>query len=98
MHVISKKRLKAFWEIYSDAEQPLLAWHDLARKVRWEDFRDVRSTCANSADLLGRCTVFNIGGNKYRLIVRNDYEWSKVFVVGVYTHQEYDRGVWKATC
>lgn len=101
MRVISKARLKRFWEIpgNANAEGPLKAWyrHVLSRSVAWQNWADVRSTFA-TASLVGNCVVFNIGGNNYRLVVRILYPSQKVFVLKVMTHAEYDDDQWKDDC
>jgi len=101
MRVISKSRLKEFWEFagHADAEGPLRAWytHVNSRTVSWQDWEDARASFA-SASIVGDCIVFNIGGNKYRLISRIRYATQKVFVLRVMTHAEYDEDKWKGEC
>lgn len=58
------------------------------------DFNDLRKTFA-SADYVGGLTVFNIGGNKYRLMASIHYNRRKVYIRAVLTHEQYDRGIWK---
>ena len=94
MHVISKKALRQFWKLHPDAEQPLLRWFKVVRAADWHSFADVQAVYA-SADQVGRFTVFNIGGNKYRLIAAIHYNRGKVYVRHVLTHVEYDRDEWK---
>lgn len=94
MHVISKSALVAFWEIHPSAEHPLQAWFRTMESKSFLDFNDLRATFA-SADYVDGLTVFNIGGNKYRLIASIHYNRKKVFIRAVLTHQEYDRGGWK---
>lgn len=94
MHVISRKALVEFWTIHPDSKEPLARWH---RIVEWSTFTDhagLRQTFP-SADVVGRHTVFNIGGNKHRLIASIHYDRGKVYVRQVFTHQEYDQGKWK---
>jgi mRNA interferase HigB len=98
VHVISRKRLREFWDAHPDAETPLAAWYRIARGSDWTCFADIRQFAAGSADAVGRCVVFNIGGNKYRLVVRVHYASHKVYVVGTYTHREYDEDRWKCEC
>jgi mRNA interferase HigB len=98
VHVISQKRLREFWLVHSDSEAPLRAWHRIAERERWRTFSEIKQTCANTVDNVGKCTVFNIGGNKYRLITRVNFDRSKVFVLHVLDHKDYDRGDWKAKC
>lgn len=97
MRVISKKKLREFWNEHPDAEEPLLAWYHITRKAHWESLAQVREVFPR-ADKVGDCTVFNIGGNKYRLIVLIFYESSRVYVRHVLTHKEYDKEKWKDDC
>jgi mRNA interferase HigB len=94
VHVISKRKLREFWTIYPDAEEPLRAWFQAARREDWKNFADVRARFPNS-DRVGKLTVFNIAGNKYRLIAAIHHNRGKVYVRHVLTHAEYDRGEWK---
>jgi mRNA interferase HigB len=66
----------------------------VAERADWRNFADVRGTYAH-ADQVGKFTVFNIGGKKYRLIAVDHFNRGKVFVRHVLTHREYDRGSWK---
>jgi mRNA interferase HigB len=94
MHVLSRKALRQFWLKHPDAELPLRAWHQSARRETWRNFADVRARFPH-ADQVGRFTAFNIGGNKYRLIATIHYNRRKVFIRHVLTHKEYDQGDWK---
>ncbi|MEW5979343.1 MAG: type II toxin-antitoxin system HigB family toxin [Acidobacteriota bacterium] len=95
MHVISKKRLKEFWSDHRDAERSLAAWVKITAKAKWESLTEVKKAFP-SADLVGQCVVFNIAGNKYRLIVR--IQRQRVYIRHIMTHAEYDRGKWKDDC
>jgi len=95
MHVISPKKLREFWAVHLDAETPLRAWLSVAKAADWGSFADLRRVFP-SADQVGRLTVFNIGGNKYRLIAVIHFNRGKVYIRHVLTHPEYDRGKWKA--
>jgi mRNA interferase HigB len=100
MRIISKSRLRMFWlSGHADAEGPLRAWytHVRSRVVAWESFAGVKATFA-TASLVGSCVVFNIGGNKYRLVTRVLYPSQKVFILKVMTHAEYDQDKWKQEC
>ena len=94
MHVIAKTALTAFWSRFPEAELPLRAWHHLMEKGAFKDFSDLRTTFG-SADYVDGLTVFDIGGNKYRLIASIHYNRRKVYIRAVLTHAEYDRGRWK---
>lgn len=106
MRVISRAKLVDCWEQYPLAESPLTEWFKITRRASWRTFADVRAMF-NSADLVGNCVVFDIGGNKFRLIAaiyyqkqKNDGDWTlgKVFVRKVLSHAEYDKGKWKDDC
>jgi mRNA interferase HigB len=94
VHVVSKARLTAFWETHSRAEVPLRAWHQVAATAGWQSLDDVRKTYPH-ADAVGRLTVFNIGGNEFRLITRIEYRRQEVYIRAVLTHAEYDKEAWK---
>lgn len=97
MHVISQKKLREFWEEWPEAEEPLRAWRRVAEHATWECFGDVRAVYPH-ADQVGRYTVFNIGGNKFRLVVVIHFDRGKIYIRHVMTHEEYDRGAWKGDC
>jgi len=94
VHIISFKRIKEFSSTYPNSESSLRAWYSTSKKSGWENLAQLKQTYP-SADLVGRYTVFNIGGNKYRLIARIVYRSQTVFVVDILTHEEYDLGKWK---
>ena len=90
MRIIAVSQLKAFWEQYPDAEQPLLAWIDEARKAEWTNPEQIKDQCRNASVLKSRRVVFNIKGNEYRLIVAVAYRFGALHIKFVGTHQEYD--------
>jgi mRNA interferase HigB len=94
MHVISKKKLREFWGIHPRAKASLEAWHQTAKHAEWAHFADVKRMFS-TADVVGRFVVFNIGGNKYRLIAAIHFNRGKLFIRHVLTHAEYDEGKWK---
>ncbi len=94
MHVISKKKLREFREQYPRAKSALEQWYQVARNAEWESFADVRKTF-NTADQVGKFTVFDIGGNKFRLIAVIHFDRGKIYVRHVLTHAEYDEEKWK---
>ena len=97
MHVISQKKLREFWEQSPEAETPLRAWHRVVEHADWKTSANVRETYSH-ADQVGRCIVFNVGGNKFRLVVVIHFNRGKVYIRHILTHEEYDRGVWKGDC
>lgn len=94
MRVISRRALREFADTHGDAEAPLDDWFRTVRRSRWANLMDVRKTCPH-ADAVAGLTVFNIGGNKYRLVARIHYPTGRVYVRRVMTHEEYSRGDWK---
>jgi len=89
VNVISRKRLIAFWRSHPDARAPLSAWYAELRKARWTGTAEIKARYP-SASFVGKDRiVFNVAGNKYRLIVR--YRPPVVFIRFVGTHAEYDR-------
>ena len=89
MRVISRRKLREFWERYPDAEQPLKAWFSEASNAEWNNFAEVRQMYG-SADRVGERIVFNIGGNKYRLVVLADFRRHGLLIRFVGTHKDYD--------
>ncbi|MFW6358208.1 MAG: type II toxin-antitoxin system HigB family toxin [Chroococcales cyanobacterium] len=94
MHIISESRLKQFWTKHANSKSALQAWYKIATQEKWRGIDDVRKTFP-SADPVGNLTVFNIGGNNYRLITFIDYNFNKIFIRACLTHAEYDKGNWK---
>lgn len=99
MHVISMKRLREFWRQHPEAEVPLRRWHRLARTRGWTDLARVREDYPQ-ADAVRvasgrRVVIFNIGGNKYRLITALPFDCQAAYTLRVLTHAEYDREAWK---
>jgi mRNA interferase HigB len=93
MHVIKRKTLIEFYEQprYQDAKGPLDVWFYEAKRARWESPADVKASYRSTSILKDNRVVFNIAGNKYRLVVRINYDSRTVFVRFVGTHREYDR-------
>ncbi len=94
MHVITRKRLNDFAGKFPDAENALARWYRSTKQNNFTDFAEVRKMFP-SADKVGKLTVFNIGGNKVRLIAAIHYNRRKVYIRAVLTHKEYDAGKWK---
>ncbi len=94
MRIIKRGALVSFWELHPDAKPSLESWYAVVRRAFWRTPADLKAVYAN-ADFVGRRTVFNIAGNKYRLIARVNYRSQRVFVLFILTHADYDRGSWK---
>jgi mRNA interferase HigB len=93
MHAISRKKLIEFYEQpgRQDAKGQLEAWYYEAKHAQWESPADVKAQYGSASVIGGNRVVFNIAGNKYRLIVRINYNSKTVFVRFVGMHQEYDK-------
>ena len=94
MHIISRRALRVFWEQHPDSETALVRWFKVMQRTDFENFAELRKAFP-SADKVKHWVVFNIGGNKYRLIAAIHYNRGKVYVRHVLTHREYDRGDWQ---
>ena len=92
MRIISRKALRQFWEKpeNADAEQPLKAWFREASKANWSSPSAIKAMY-RSASLVGKNrVVFNIAGNKYRLVVKVNYPYRVMYIRFVGTHRQYD--------
>lgn len=93
MRVIAKRTLRSFWEKPNceDSQASLEAWHDIVLKADWKSPQDIKDQFRNASICANNRVVFNIGGNKYRLIVEIQYRVGIVWVKFIGTHAEYDR-------
>jgi mRNA interferase HigB len=92
MRVIKKATLKAFWEAHGqgDSKEPLEAWHKEAKDGDWPDPHTVKAKYRNASIIKGSRVVFNIAGNKYRLVVKINYPFRVVYIRFIGTHEQYD--------
>jgi Uncharacterized protein conserved in bacteria len=92
MRVIAKSTLVKFWELpgHDDAKAPLESWHDMAIKAIWRTPQDVKDQIGNASVCGNNRVVFNIGKNKYRLVVEMQYRAGIAWVKFVGTHKRYD--------
>ena len=97
MHIISRRKLREFCETEKDAEEARDNWYRTLKSLDPQNFTELRQTFPH-ADLVGLCTVFNVGGNKYRVITKVFYSDQVALVRFVLTHKEYDKQKWKADC
>ena len=94
MHVITRKRLIEFAARYPVSRDPLLKWYRIVSQTDFASFATVRSVF-RAADQVGKLTVFDIGGNKFRIIAAIHYNRRRICIRYVLTHLEYDKGKWK---
>ncbi|MBW4603916.1 MAG: type II toxin-antitoxin system HigB family toxin [Calothrix sp. FI2-JRJ7] len=94
MHVISRKKLREFSEIHGDCDELLKDWYKVSSDASWGNLVEVQDAYPQ-AEAVGSFTVFNIKGNKYRLIVSIDYKRQIIYVKYILTYAEYDKDNWK---
>jgi mRNA interferase HigB len=94
MHIVSRKRLLEANAHHAELGAPLDAWYRIAKRAQWRSLDEVRGVFP-SADGVGKFTVFNIKGNKYRLIVEINFKGERIYIRHVLIHTEYDKGGWK---
>ncbi|HEX5281350.1 MAG TPA: type II toxin-antitoxin system HigB family toxin [Micropepsaceae bacterium] len=92
MQVIAKRMLRIFWHRHPQAQGPLRAWHAAVTRVTWNGPADVKKAFGATVDFVGdNRIVFDIGGNKYRLVVHVAYRFKRVLIEFLGTHKEYDK-------
>jgi len=94
MHVISRKALRKFAQRHADSKTALDTWFHLVKTNRFGSFNALHKIFP-SADKVEDLIVFNVGGNKYRLIASIHFNRQKVYVRHILTHEKYNRGNWK---
>jgi mRNA interferase HigB len=94
MHVVSHKAIRLFCMERPDAESAMDHWYQVAKRATWASFAEVKQSF-NTADLVAPYVVFDIGGNKYRLIAEINFSRSVLFIRRILTHKEYVKGAWK---
>jgi mRNA interferase HigB len=92
MQVIARRTLKEFWERHPQAERSIRAWFAIVSKARWSGPGDVKRQFGTTVDFVDdNRVIFDLAGNKYRLIVHVSYAFSRVLVKFMGTHADYDR-------
>ena len=91
MRVFAKKILREFWEKHNDSEQQLKTWYKEASKAKWLNPTDIKAEYTKASILKSGRVVFDICGNKYRLIVEINYERQWCFIRFIGTHSQYDK-------
>jgi mRNA interferase HigB len=94
MNVVSHKAIRTFCEKHRDAWTPLDRWYRVAKRATWFNFAEVK-LAFNTADFVAPYVVFDVGGNKYRLIAEINFSRRLLFIRGIMTHKEYMKGAWK---
>ncbi|MEN8255804.1 MAG: type II toxin-antitoxin system HigB family toxin [Verrucomicrobiota bacterium] len=91
MRVHNLKTLREFWERHTDAKGALQTWYKMVCKEEWGCFNDVRKRFGTADVIPGNRAVFNIKGNKYRLVLKINYDWKIVYIRFIGSHVEYDK-------
>jgi mRNA interferase HigB len=94
VNVVSRRGLFERAAKFADAKSALQVWFDTAVDAEWKSLEDIRKSFP-ATDMVGALAIFNIRGNKYRLIVRMVFQYNRVYVKEFLTHAEYDKGAWK---
>ena len=92
MRIIARSTIRDFWETpkYADSEQPLRAWFDEVRHAIWQSPQDIKVKYRSASFVANNRIIFNIHGNKYRLVVAVRYDLAIVFIRFIGTHKQYD--------
>jgi mRNA interferase HigB len=92
VRIIAKLTLVDFWDSgHGDAEQPLKAWHALAKAANWSQPNEIKAKFSTASFLANNRVVFNISSNKYRLVVKVVYELKTIYIRFIDSHTDYDR-------
>jgi mRNA interferase HigB len=91
MRIISRRALREFWEHHPDARQALQAWYADAKRAVWKRPVDIKEVYRNASIVAHNRVVFNIKGNRYRLVVAVNYDYGIIYIRFVGTHKEYGR-------
>jgi len=92
VQIIAKRTLVQFWQCHPRAELPLKTWHSMANRAQWTAPADVKAEFGATVDFLAdNRLVFDIAGNRYRLIVHAAYRYKRVLIKFIGTHAEYDK-------
>lgn len=91
MRIIARRTLRVFWERHPDSEQPLKAWFAEANSADWKNPQQIKGRYSHASFVADNRVIFNIGGNKYRLVAHVNYDFQILYIKFVGTHAEYDR-------
>ncbi|MFH1740495.1 MAG: type II toxin-antitoxin system HigB family toxin [bacterium] len=98
MRIISRKALVEFWTVHRDSRAPLSNWYKVVKAATWKTSADVKQTfgTVDQPTVNGkRIAIFNVGGNKYRIVANIHFNLQKVYIRAILTHAEYETGKWR---
>jgi len=91
MQIVARRTLRRFWQRHAQAEKPLRAWYMMVKAAAWKGPADAKKQFGNGVDFVAdNRLIFDIGGNKFRLVVHVAYRFKRVLIKFVGTHKEYD--------
>jgi len=97
--IISRARLREFWQEHTTTEASLKIWHKVVKQVEWNKPDDIKKTFGDSIDIFKKCKklvyIFDVGGNNVRVICDVNFETKIVYILFVLTHDEYSKDRWK---
>lgn len=88
--IIAKRTIKEFWEKYPDSKDYLETWYETVKGAIWQNPNEIKEFYSTVSVLKNSRVVFNIKGNKYRLVAKINYEKQWIFIRFIGTHKEYD--------
>ena len=91
MRIIKKGTLRDFWQLHRDAAEPLKSWYREVKAADWQSPHDVKAMYGSASIVGDNRIVFNIAGNKYRLVVKFNYRYRVTYIRFIGTHAEYDK-------
>ena len=91
MRIIAAKTIKLYAKKKKEAEQSLFSWYDEAKIANWKNHHELKQQFGQASIISEKRVIFNIHGNKFRLIVEIEYRLKIIFIVWIGTHNEYDR-------
>lgn len=91
MRIHNLKTLREFWENHTDAKGALKAWYKTVEKEEWNCFNDIKKIFGTADVIRGKRAVIDIKGDKYRLVLKINYDWKIVYIRFIGTHAEYDK-------
>jgi mRNA interferase HigB len=91
MQIIARRTLKQFWARHPQAEAPLRSWFSVAAGASWQGTADIKARFGTADFVSDNRVIFDIGGNRYRLVVHVSYTYQRVLVKFIGTHAEYDK-------
>lgn len=94
MHIITKRRIEEAKALYPESTSALAGWYKIVKNNKFKSFADLK-TSFNSVDKVGNLYVFDIGGNKLRLVASIHFNRQKLYIRHILTHKEYDKGNWR---